>query len=165
MKSILFALLLGFAQIAAGSELRLDTVSMPLYLHGSDTDPRISITSVPFMTAGADPEWRFPAISTAFRPAAGIMAKTQDVNLASIYGIKVEGNFKDGANDKDMVVTIDASKAMQPEGYPFTVEQVIEAVRTCVNLMYPPRPADEGALEIIVKAAAKKTPKPAKARK
>ncbi len=165
MKPLLFALLFALVQITTASELRLDSVSMPLYLHGSDTDPRISIQQVPYVTYGADPEWRFPAIASPFRPPAGDPKKTQDVNLASVYGIKVEGNYKEGANDMDMVVTIDASKAAQPEGYPFTVEQVIEAVRTCVNLMYPPRPADEGALEIMVKVPQKKAAPPKKPKK
>ena len=52
-----------------------------------------------------------------------------------------------------MLVTIDASKAAQPEGYPFSVEQVIDAVATCVKIMYPDRPADEGALKISVRKA------------
>lgn len=55
-----------------------------------------------------------------------------------------------------MLVTVDASKAIQPEGYPFTIEQVIDAVVTCVKIMYPPRPADEGALEIVITRPEKK---------
>ena len=39
-------------------------------------------------------------------------------------------------NGKDVLVTIDASKAAQPEGYPFSIEQVIDAVATCVKIMY-----------------------------
>ncbi len=38
------------------------------------------------------------------------------------------------------VVTIDASKAKVPEGYPFTIAQVIDAVETCAKLMYPASP-------------------------
>lgn len=156
-KSILIALLLSLVSIAWSSQLGLATVSLPLYLHGSDEDPRISIREVPFATFGADPEWRFPAISTPFMPPTGNGVKTCDVNLTSLYGITVEGNYKD--NGMDMVVTINASKAIQPEGYPFTVEQVIDAVSTCVKLMYPPRPADEGKFEIVITRPAKKSAK------
>lgn len=154
---IIIALLLSLAPLARCSELRLDTVSLPLYLHGSDEDPTISIRQVPFATFGADPEWRFPAISTPFMPPTGNAVKTSDVNVTSLYGITVDGNYQE--NGKDMVVTINASKAVQPEGYPFTLEQVIDAVSTCVKLMYPPRPADEGKLEIVITRPAKKAPK------
>ena len=156
-KFMLIALLLSLVPIAWCSVLRLDTVSLPLYLHGSDEDPTISIRQVPFATFGADPEWRFSAISTPFMPPTGNAVKTCDVNVTTLYGITVEGNYKE--TGKDMVVTINASKAVQPEGYPFTVEQVIDAVSTCVKLMYPPRPADEGALEIVITRPAKKSRK------
>lgn len=154
---IVIALLLSLVPLAWGSELRLDTVSLPLYLHGAEEDSRISIREVPFVTFNADPEWRFPAISTPFTPPASGSVKTGDVNLTSLYGITVEGNYKE--KGQDMVVTINASKAVQPEGYPFTVEQVIDAVTTCVKLMYPPRPADEGKLEIVITRPAKKSQK------
>jgi hypothetical protein len=61
----------------------------------------------------------------------------------------VDGTYAD--NDKDVLVTIDASKAAQPEGYPFSVEQVIDAVATCVKIRYPERALDEGALKISVR--------------
>jgi hypothetical protein len=154
MKPVLLALFLCFAQMAPASVLRLESVSLPLYLHGAETDPRISIESVPMVTFHSDPEWRFSAISKAFVPPTDGSWRPHDVNLASLYGIGVSGAYK--ANDKDVLVTIDASKAVAPEGYPFTTEQVIDAVVTCVKLMYPPRPADEGTLELVIKRPSKK---------
>jgi hypothetical protein len=160
MKLIVLALVLSSAPLAPCSELRLDSVSLPLYLHGSEEDSKTSIRPVPFATFWSDPEWRFLAIATPFvPPRGGDAAKSSDVNLTSLYGIAVEGNYKE--KGKDIVVKINASKAVQPEGYPFTVEQVIDAVTTCVKLMYPPRPLDEGALEIVVTPPAKK-PRPGK---
>ena len=160
MKSIVIAILLSFAQVASSTQLRLDTVSLPLYLHGSDEDSRISIRQVPFATFAADPEWRFSAISTPFLPPTGGSLRPHDVNLTSVYGIVVSGNYKDKENETGMLVTIDASKAVQPDGYPFTVEQVIDAVTTCVKLMYPPRPSDEGKLEILITRPEKKPQQP-----
>ena len=157
-KFIVIGLLLGFVQAASSAILRLETVSLPLYLHGSETDPEITIQPVPFVAFGADPEWRFPAISTPFLPPGDRAGSAKDINLTTLYGLKVSGTYKE--NGKDMVVTIDATKAAQPEGYPFTVEQVIDAVRTCVKLMYPPRPADDGAFEIVVTLPKKKSPPP-----
>ena len=150
MKPLLLALLLT-AQLASGSLLRIETVTQPLYLHGSDSDPRIRFEPVPYVTFASDPEWRFSAISVPFTPPASGSWKPHDVNLASAYRIAVEGNYKE--DGKDILVGIDASKAVRPEGYPFTIEQVIDAVVTCVKIMYPPLPADEGSLEIAIKPA------------
>lgn len=146
---IAFPLLLVTMQLSLASELRLTSVTQPLYLHGSESDSRIAFESVPYVTFAADPEWRFSAISVPFIPPTGGSWRAHDVNLASIYHIVVDGTYAD--NGKDMLVTIDASKAARPEGYPFSIEQVIDAVATCVKIMYPDRPLDEGALKISVR--------------
>ncbi len=159
MKTFFLALLLSLASFASASELRLDSISLPLYLHGSESDPRISIVAVPFVSFFAEPEWRFPALGKPFVPPTDGTWKPHDVNLVSLYGIVVSGDYK--KDGMDLVVTIDASKAAVPEGYPFTVEQVIDAAATCVKLAYPPRPADEGALQIVI-TRPKKNPKSAK---
>ncbi len=102
----------------------------------------------------ADPEWRFTAISKPFIPPAdGSWQKPHDVNLASLYGIKVQGDSP--PDSQDLHVTIDATKAKVPEGYPFTLAQVIDSVTTCVKLMYPPKPEDDGKLVIKVLEPAK----------
>ena len=155
MKSLFFALFLSLTAIAPASELRLDSITLPLYLHGSESDPRIEFVAVPFVSFFAAPEWRFPAISKPFVPPTDGTWKREDVNLASVYGIAVSSDTK--KDSMDIVVTIDASKAAMPEGYPFSVEQVIGAVETCVKLAYPPRPSDEGALEIVITRPKKKT--------
>lgn len=147
MKSI-FIILLSCAQFTSGSQLRIETVTQPLYLHGSESDSLISFQAVPYVTFASDPEWRFPAISSPFIPPSDSSSPSHDVNLASLYRIAIHGTYK--KNDKDFLVTVDASKAIQPEGYPFTVDQVIDAVVTCVKIMYPHRPSDEGVLEIVI---------------
>jgi hypothetical protein len=149
MKSLFLTLLLCLAPFASGSELRLDSISLPLYLHGSESDSRISIVAVPYVTFHADPEWLFSALSKPFVPPTDGTWKPEDVNLASVYGLVVSGDYK--KDGMDLVVTIDATKAVAPEGYPFTVEQVIDAVVTCAKIAYPPRPADEGKLEFVIK--------------
>ncbi|MGV3533815.1 MAG: hypothetical protein ACO1QR_15715 [Chthoniobacteraceae bacterium] len=148
MRTIVILLLLGLAQLASATQLRIETVMQPLYLHGADSEPRIEFLKVPYATFAADPEWRFPAISTPFIPPADKTVPREDVNLASVYKITVEGTYKD--DGKDFLVKVDASKAVRPEGYPFTVEQVIDAVVTCVKFMYPARPPEDGALEVVV---------------
>ena len=148
MKNLLIAAVMLALPLHA-SQLSLRSVKQPLYLHGGDESPGISITSVPFVSHYADPEWRFSAISMPFIPGKDSSWKTpQDVNLVSLYGIKVVGTY--GENNRDMEVKIDASEAKVPEGYPFTLEQVTDAAETCVKLMYPARPRDEGKLLITV---------------
>src|SRR5258705_12555929 len=104
-----FSLLLVTMHIAFASELGLTSVTQPLYLHGSDADPRIAFESVPYVTSAADPEWRFSAISVPFIPPTSGSWRAHDVNLASMYHIAVNGIYTD--NGKDVLVTIDASKA------------------------------------------------------
>ncbi len=148
MRSIFILLFFCCSQLAPGSQLRIEAVTQPLYLHGSDSDPRISLQPVPCVTFFSDPEWRLPAISAPFIPPAVGPRPPHDINLASLYRISVSGNYeKDG---KDFRVTIDASKAIQLDGYPFTIKQVIDAVVTCVKIMFPQGPEEDGVLEIAI---------------
>jgi hypothetical protein len=154
MKILLLALLLCLSPVASGTALRIDSVVLPLYLHGSDSDTVIKFERVPFVTFFNASEWCFGAMSKPFIPSTDGTWKPHDVNLVSLYRIEVDGAYKD--NNKDMLVKIDASKAVRPEGYPFTIEEVIDAVTTCVKTMSPPKPAEDGTLEITVIRPAKK---------
>jgi hypothetical protein len=156
MKVPFAALLLSLASIACASELRIEVVTQPLYLHGSEAVPQITFQPVPLVTFHSDPEWRFAGISTPFVPPTDGSWKPQDINLTSLYRITVNGTYKE--NGRDVLVTIDASKAKQPEDYPFTVEQVIDAVVTCVKTMFPPRPTEDGELEISITRPGKRAP-------
>lgn len=145
MKRILLVLSALILQ-ASASQLRLESVKQATYFH-SDTDARITIINVPFVTSYADPEWRFGAIAKPHIPATdGSWNSPQDVNLASVYGIKVTGVSV--PNSPDVEVTIDATNAKVPDTYPFSISQVIESVTTCVKLMYPEQPEGESKLTI-----------------
>ena len=63
--TILFVIV---APLLFGSQLGLTTVTQPLYLHGSESEPRISLEPVPYVTSESDPEWRFSAICVPFVP-------------------------------------------------------------------------------------------------
>jgi hypothetical protein len=142
-------LLATLATSVSASHLGLTSVKQPVYLIGTESDSVIRIVDVPFATMWADPEWRFTAICRPFVPATdGSWREPHDVNLASLYGITVVGTYK--KDSRDVEVVIDASKAAVPPRYPFTIEQVIDAVTTCVKLMYPAKPEEEGKLEIKV---------------
>ncbi|MGJ8633266.1 MAG: hypothetical protein ACSHX7_05040 [Luteolibacter sp.] len=145
MKFLILAITLLQPLFATGLSLR--TVKQPLFLVEADQSTVIKITDVPFITYYSDPEWRFSAISQPFIPSKDSSWETpHDINLTSLYGISVLGTYKDDSND--FLVTIDASKAKAPEAYPFTIEQVIDSVQTCVKLMYPTVPKEEGVLII-----------------
>lgn len=146
MKRLLLSVLLSLACVAAATVLRISKVTLPLYLHGSDTDVEISFESVPIASSLSDPESMYSAIAKPYIPPSQGPWKPVDINVASLYKIAIAVQVPE--EGKDTVVTIDASKASRPEDYPFTIDQVIDAVSTCVKIMTPPRPADEGGLKI-----------------
>jgi len=150
VKKFILILVGSFLTLSA-SELTLRNVKQPLYLHGSDESPEIQITDVPIVSVYADPEWRFSAICKPFVPPSdGSWKNPADVNMASICGVKIGGTYK--KNSPDLEVVIDATDAKVPEGYHFTIDQVVEACETCVRLMYPARPIGEGRMELKILA-------------
>lgn len=151
-----FAALFGPSRSEATS-LGMFTVKMPLYLHGSDGDPLIEIADVPFVSSYASPEGTYAAITKSFTPPTdGSWKDKEDVNIASVYGIKVEAT-EDGEGDvSHLIITVNATTAKAPEDYPFTVQQVTDAVVTCVRLMTPIRPADEQKVTVKVLEPVKK---------
>ncbi|HRH97506.1 MAG TPA: hypothetical protein PLB55_16315 [Prosthecobacter sp.] len=155
MKVILLALTFLILPAQATS-LGLLIVKMPIYLHGSDADTQIQILDVPVMNASDSNEAIYGAICHSFIPPNTSSRSTApDINIASQYGIGV--SFED-AQVKDIfhvTITIDASSAKKPEGYPFTIEQVTDAVMTCVKMMTPTVPEDERKTTIKVLPAKK----------
>jgi hypothetical protein len=156
---LLLALLCCITPLALASILRIQAVVLPLYLHGAETDTEISFESVQFVTAHSDPEVRYSAIETPYIPPVIGDSKPGDINMVSKYRIAIEAAYAE--DNKTMVVTIDATKAVRPEGFPFTIDEIIDAATTCVKLATPPRPAEDGSLKINVKRA-KAEPKKAK---
>ena len=137
------------------TQKRLDSIYMPLYYHGSDTDPKIRTLSVPYAVYSCEPEWRAAAMSRPYIPPA-LEANHQpsDVNLISLYGIKISADLvvdeAKRTSGPDVTITLDASAAAHPEGYPFSIEEAIEAARTCIRLNFPDRDPGKGRVEIKV---------------
>lgn len=140
-KLLLPFLVLGAVSLPA-TQKRLEAISLPVYYHGSDTDPKIETISVPYAVYSSEPEWKGAAMGRAYVPPA-LEANHQpgDVNVLSLYGITVSSDYlvdeAKRTSGPDVIVTIDASKAAQPEDYPFSIEEVIESARTCVRLNIP----------------------------
>jgi hypothetical protein len=158
----LLLLALAFASLSSPTDsgatsLGMLTVKMPLYLHGSDGDPLIEIADVPFVSAYAAPEGTYAAITKPFTPPTdGSWKDKEDVNIASVYGIKVEATEDSASDVPHLIIIVNASAAKVPEGYPFTIQQVTDAVVTCVRLMTPIRPADEQKVTVKVLEPGKK---------
>jgi hypothetical protein len=143
MKYIVIAIALLFATTEA-SVLRLFTIKQPLYLHGSDTDPLIEFCDVTFASFHSSPEAEISAIARPFIPPSdGSVKKPADVNLTSLYRIKITVEESAEETPSRLTITVDASAAKVPEGYPFTIEQVTDAAVTCVKLVSRTRPEDE----------------------
>jgi hypothetical protein len=136
---------------ANASLLGLFTVKQPLYLHGSDADAQVAFFDVPVASAGSTPESAFAAISMPFIPPSdGSWRQPKDVNLASLYGIRVSAVEDSSKTLRHWIITVDASASKIPEGYPFTIEQVTDAVVTCVKSMSPIRPPGEHKITLTV---------------
>jgi hypothetical protein len=140
-KFLFVFLVLGAVSLPA-TQKRLASISLPVYYHGSDTDPKIENVPVPYAVYSSEPEWIGAALSKPYIPPA-IEANHQpgDVNLLSLYGIKVSVDLvvekAKRTSGPDVIVTIDASKAARPDGYPFSPEEVIKAARDCIPLNIP----------------------------
>ena len=144
------------ATLAGATQLAMVIVKQPLYLHGSDGDVEIRIVDVPVAYATSFPESYFAAIHLPFIPATnGSWKHPTDVNMASVYGIKVSATEDSTKPVREWKITIDASAAKQPEGYPFTIEQVIDATTTCIKVMCPPKPESEHKITLDVLRAKK----------
>jgi hypothetical protein len=148
---IRFAAFMFFATLTSATELAMVIVKQPLYLHGSDSDVQIRIVDVPVAYSTSYPESYFAAIHLPFTPATnGSWKRPTDVNMASVYGIKISASEKSSNSVPEWKITIDASAAKQPDGYPFTIDQVIDATMTCIKVMCPPKPESEHKITIDV---------------
>lgn len=145
MKKALAAfLILSAISLVQATTLGLASIKLPLYLHGSDGDTQITFADVPFVSAWSAPEATFAAISRPFIPLSDDSWKErEDVNVVSVYGLRVSAADESTDSLSHWIITIDASAAKRPEGYPFTLEQVIDATTHCIKSMCPVRPEDE----------------------
>jgi hypothetical protein len=149
---LLLALLGCFA--AHASELRLTFLHLPVYFL-SDTDPELTKLSVPFVTSYASPEALLGAMNLPYRPHHDASWRTQeDINLISVYGFQLE--YAPISGSKDYRLTIDTSKAKAPDGYPFSVQDVLEKIKLCAPLNYN---ADKDSKLLIEVAEPKQNPR------
>jgi len=154
MKTFLGSLILILLMTQAeATTLKLFTVKQPIFLEGSDTGGQINIMDVCIVSFRATPETYYSAICLPFIPPTdGSWKEPKDVNLASRCGIKVSPHEDKSSH---MVVTIDASNAKVPAGCPFTLDQVIDSVSTCVKLVLPVDPESVRRFSVVIVPPAK----------
>lgn len=143
MKAIFLALSLA-ALPAYATTLGLLTVKMPVYLHGADEDAVIQIMDIPVTNGSSTNEAKYGGICHAFVPPnLSSWVKPANINIAHEYGIHAMMEERQENGTHQWIITVDASSAQRPEGYPFTIEQVTDAVMTCARLMTPAVPEEE----------------------
>ena len=136
----LFALMLALSSVVSfGSGTRWITVDLPTHVLHVDEGDSGGVTKLPCVTSS----------STSFERQIGLMNSPYiphhtnwnipaDVNLISLYGIKVSGVFdlKNDPKSPKLIIVIDCAKSVRPEGYPYTVDEVVEKVKRCVKLNF-----------------------------
>ena len=93
--------------------------------------------AIPFVTSYASPEAVLGAMSLPYIPHHDSSWKesTEDCNLITRYGIKLKFKLVEGTGD--YLMTIDVSAAKVPEGYPFTIEEVVRSLKACALKTFP----------------------------
>jgi len=136
MKAMLLLLLLPTSWIEASTTSFL-LVKMPVCLLSETAEyPPIVIMDVPMVVAHGADEMHFGLICREYNPPSTVYwVKPYNVNSASIYGISISVEMS--PNNQTLRITIDASSAKQPKDWPYSVEEVGDAVEKCVTLMEP----------------------------
>ena len=69
--------------------------------------------------------------------------------MITVYGLKITFSAVDGPKGYKMI--IDSSQAKVPEGYPFTIKQVVEATKICALKTYGEFPDHKLSVELKTK--------------
>ena len=138
----LLALLLAFSSITLwGSGTRWATVHLPVHVLFIDEGPPGGITEVPIVTSEtATFERVINVMNAPYVPHHTNWNVPSDTNLITLYGITITGAVDKESDPKDrkIIVTIDCSNSVIPNGYGLTLDQVVEKVRECVTLNLNP---------------------------
>ncbi len=126
----------------------MEVVKQVVYLEGGAQEDKLRIVDVPVVTAYAFPESLLAAMVKPFTPITDESWKEpKNVNIVAAYGIKLSGDYEDGG-DKYRV-TINLSEAAAPnKHYPFSVEEVVAKLETCLKQMWQGNEEIYGKLDI-----------------
>ena len=139
----LIALILAFSSITSwGTGTRWTTVNLPTHVLYVDEGPSGGITKVPCITsASATFERTISLMNAPYVPHHVTWNVPGDVNLITLYGLSVSGvyDLKGDPKAPQLIITIDLTKSVHPKGYSFSVDEVVEKVKACIELNFKPK--------------------------
>ena len=138
----LIALLLAFSSVVSwGSGTRWITVHLPTHVLYIDEGAPGGITEVPCVTSSSSTFERTIALMNApYVPHHTNWNVRADTNLITLYRITILGvlDLESDPKDPKLIITIDCSNSVVPDGYNFSLDEVVEKVRQCVTLNLNP---------------------------
>lgn len=150
MKKLLFALLL-FTSPVFGTQLGMRFVYIPIYIKHNAVDfanpHKVSFVS---HSSYIDSELSWMRRPHIPHHDSG-WKKPTDVNLISLYAISID--IESIANSKNKLFVIDISKAVEPDGIPFSLQQIVDLIKESARLNFP----DTDASKIIFKLIDRKS--------
>ena len=136
----LVALVLALSTIISwGSGTRWTKVHLPTHVLYVDEGPSGGMTEVPCVSSStATFERQNGLLNSPYVPHHSNWNVPADTNLITLYRFSVSGAYdvKSDPKNPKLIITIDLTNALRPEGYPFTVDEVAEKVKECVKLNF-----------------------------
>ena len=136
----LTALLFAFTTVVSmATGTRWVEVVFPTHVLFVDEGDSGGMTKVPCVTSSSSTfERQIGLLNSPYIPHHGNWNIPSDANLITLYGLSVSGAYDPKSDPKNpkLVITIDLTKAFRPDGYPFTVEEVVDKVKECVELNF-----------------------------
>jgi hypothetical protein len=136
----LIALVFALSTIVSwGSGTRWIKVHLPTHVLYVDEGSSGGMTEVPCVDSStASFERTIGLLNSPYIPHHCNWNVPADTNLITIYRFSVSGAYDVKSNPKNpkLIITIDLTKALRPEGYPFTVNEVADKVEECVKLNF-----------------------------
>ena len=120
--------------VSMATGTRWIAVQLPTHVLYVDEGPPGGITEVPCVTsASATFERTLSLMNSPYTPHHLTWNHPSDVNLISLYGLKISGKYDTETNPDNpkLHIVIDLTKSAKPEGYPFSVAEVVEKVSVC----------------------------------
>ncbi len=132
----------GLTMTAGGGMFSLKTIKLPLWCNGED-EKGIQILSVPKVDSDSPGNWNMINLFDdpyeqydARRPAAGGIARREDLNMIYAYGIKTLAVYGDKTcPEKPLKLVIDISNAEMTNG--FEIMMVARAAAVCIRDLFP----------------------------
>jgi hypothetical protein len=137
----LIALILALSgSVSWGTDTKWTTLHYPTHVLFVDEGPSVGMTVVPYVTSSSSStcDGRIRLLNSPYVPLHDNWNAPADANLITLYGFNLSGVYdvKSDPKNPKLIITIDLTKALRPEGYPFTVDEVAEKVKECVKLNF-----------------------------